>query len=732
MPTALLTGYPHHVRAIARFVNQYASRWRLVAEGMELADRNRALLYVPFADALVQFGGPAPDALIAAATRRRNKPVAVAWAGSDVVELGANPQEAARLRCRPFRHVACSASLAGELHRLGIPATELRLVVAEPPSKPVPLPERFSVLAYCPGNAERLYGVDLVLEAARLLPNVHFDIIGGCREASRIDNVTYHGWVEDIVPAIDAATVILRPTRHDGMPLMVLESLARGRHVIWSGHLDGVVQARTTEEIARTIAEMDLSHRRGELRPNEEGVRAVRQSFSPEAVTREVEQFLDELVIAAEIKRASYAAVSRRKAVVSGDPASIASFLERMATEAPQWDIHPLIGRSRSERVDDVLAMLACERWFSVGSGAADPIVQRVALACEKEPMRVSLNDASLTATRSLKPSRRAARVRLSMDEWRAFDAAHPAPTFFARPAWGMTLERTYPGMSAEPTLFYLPEGEALFPFMRSGRRFVSIEAMPLGTYTLALSPDGGVAERGTAAAIARLLGASSDDFSCTLWPLAEAEDIDGCMRTGHQAAVIDLRGGMEAAIAGFKGVARRMAGQAVRKGVRVASEPRAAETYYRLLEASAKRWGLQRPHLPRTVFDALVELGGDDVEIWIARYNDEAIAGGVMLYGSTEAFFWSAAMRGEYAALRPSNLLNVEMIKRAVERGMHWYNLGASDGLAGVERFKESLGARPIDYVTLTRRSSLYENYRRVRRGLAPSRAPAAKAATA
>jgi len=227
MPTALLTGYPHHVRAIARFVNQYASRWRLVAEGMELADRNRALLYVPFADALVQFGGPAPDALIAAATRRRNKPVAVAWAGSDVVELGANPQEAARLRCRPFRHVACSASLAGELHRLGIPATELRLVVAEPPSKPVPLPERFSVLAYCPGNAERLYGVDLVLEAARLLPNVHFDIIGGCREASRIDNVTYHGWVEDIVPAIDAATVILRPTRHDGMPLMVLESLAR-------------------------------------------------------------------------------------------------------------------------------------------------------------------------------------------------------------------------------------------------------------------------------------------------------------------------------------------------------------------------------------------------------------------------------------------------------------------------------------------------------------------------
>jgi lipid II:glycine glycyltransferase (peptidoglycan interpeptide bridge formation enzyme) len=187
----------------------------------------------------------------------------------------------------------------------------------------------------------------------------------------------------------------------------------------------------------------------------------------------------------------------------------------------------------------------------------------------------------------------------------------------------------------------------------------------------------------------------------------------------------------MDAAIAGFKGVARRMAGQAVRKGVTVAREPRAAETYYRLLEESAKRWGLGRPHLPPVIFDALVELGGDDVEIWIARYNKEAIAGGVMLYGSTEAFFWSAAMRGEYSSLRPSNLLNVEMIKWAVERGMHWYNLGASEGLAGVERFKESLGAQPVDYVTFTRRSPLYENYRRVRSGLTLWRQPAVKAAT-
>lgn len=715
MPTALLTGYPHHVRAIARFVNQYASRWHLVAEGMDLAARNRALPYIPFVDALLQFGGPAPDAMIAAATRRRNKPVAVAWAGSDVVELSSNPAEAARIRCRPFRHVACSSSLAEELRMLGIPATELRLVVAEPPAVRAALPERFTVLAYCPGNTEHLYGVDIILDVARRLPHVHFDIIGGCRPAGEYENVTYHGWVDNIVPAIDAATVILRPTRHDGMPLMVLEALARGRHVIWSRRLEGAITASTADEITPIIAAMNCSHRQKILQLNEPGVRAVAESFSGVAVTREVERFLDELVNSAETKNASYAAVSRRKAVVSGEPAEVAAFLERMAVKAPQWDIHPLIGKSRSERLDDALAMLACERWFSLDGVALDPIVQRVANVCRKAPVPVRPDVSRIPSKRTMK-TRRATRVRLSMEEWQAFDATHPAPTFFARPAWALALERTYPWMCAEPTLFHLPEGEALLPFMRSGGRFSSIEAMPLGTYTIPLSPDGGIAQKSAATIIARQLMASCEDFTCTLWPLSDSETLDECVHIPHQAAVIDLRNGMEAAIAGFKGVARRMAGQAVRKGVKVGPESGAAETYYRLLEASAKRWGLPRPHLPRPIFDALVEFGGNDVEFWIARYEGEAIGGGVMLYGSTEAFFWSAAMRAEYSSLRPSNLLNVEMLKASVERGMQWYNLGASDGLAGVERFKESLGAAPLDYVTMTWRSPFYSRYKRVR----------------
>lgn len=375
----------------------------------------------------------------------------------------------------------------------------------------------------------------------------------------------------------------------------------------------------------------------------------------------------------------------------------VAAFVSQAAREAPEWRIHAAIGRSRSERVDDALAIIAAERRIWLGDGPVD-----------FQPAKM-LNGV-------LRPRRRA-RLVITHDEWRAFDACHVAPTFFARPAWGLALERSFPELSAQPTLFNLAEGEAILPFMRSGRRFCSVDAMPLGTYTIPLTPDGTAADPHLAGEIVRhLLESSVHDFTCTFWPLAGYEHIGACKRSDHQASVIDLRDGADAAVARFKGVARRMAGQAIRKGVSCGREQGAVDTYYGLLEEASRRWGMKQPHIPRKLFDAVVALGGDDVEIWIARYCGEAIAGGVLFYGSEEAFFWSAALRADFADLRPSNLLNVEMIKAAAERGMKWYNLGASEGLEGVARFKASLGAQPVNYSSMSWRSPFYERYRRLR----------------
>jgi hypothetical protein len=242
----------------------------------------------------------------------------------------------------------------------------------------------------------------------------------------------------------------------------------------------------------------------------------------------------------------------------------------------------------------------------------------------------------------------------------------------------------------------------------------------PLGGYTSVIREDGALADKDRAlAALRAVLMRYGNSVTITPWPMAEyaAGPFDG-VTTQLETSVVDLADGAEAAIARMDGKFRRMAGQAERRGVQCAmcGEPDAVDRYYAILEDSATRWGLERPTFPKRLLEALVELGGDDVEIWLATLDGEAIAGGVILYGADEANFWSAAMRGEFAAARPSNALNVALIRAAAARNVRWYNLGSSEGLPGVQRFKEGVGAITLPYRTWRRDSSVYRLYRRLR----------------
>ena len=83
--------------------------------------------------------------------------------------------------------------------------------------------------------------------------------------------------------------------------------------------------------------------------------------------------------------------------------------------------------------------------------------------------------------------------------------------------------------------------------------------------------------------------------------------------------------------------------------------------------------------------------------------------AGGVVLYGRDEAFFWSAATVPNYAVLRANNALAVCIIAAAASRGAAWLNLGSSEGLPGVQKFKRYLGATEISYFTIYWQRPIY-----------------------
>jgi hypothetical protein len=251
--------------------------------------------------------------------------------------------------------------------------------------------------------------------------------------------------------------------------------------------------------------------------------------------------------------------------------------------------------------------------------------------------------------------------------------------------------------------------------------RWRDYRGFPIGGYTCFLQGSGELASQAQCERALLELARFADCATIVPWPLGEAPHV--FESTTHETAVVDLSAGIDAALAGVAGIFRRMAGQAERRGVSCApsKDADAVDVYYELLEASAKRWGLERPAIPKALIAALVREGGDDVEVWFARAEGRVIGGGIVFYGSSEFFFWSAAMLAEYGRLRPSNALNFALMRAAADRGMLWYNLGSSEGLPGVAKFKDNLGALEIAYREIRLERRPFKLYTSVRRALAP-----------
>lgn len=318
---------------------------------------------------------------------------------------------------------------------------------------------------------------------------------------------------------------------------------------------------------------------------------------------------------------------------------------------------------------------------------------------------------------------------------WTALDRAG-TPTFQARPAWALALADSNASLTPSPLACIFEDGsKSIVPLVRVRGRlgWRVYSGTPLGGYTVVLNADGSAAGAARArASYAAVLASGIHSIAITPWPLCEA-DLSGLPGkvVKRETSVIDLSGGVEAALARMDGNTRRMAGQAQRRGVTCerARGEAAIDRYYAMLEESAIRWGRERPTFPKRLLEALVARGGDDVEIWFATFEGEPIAGGVMLYGSDEANFWSAAMRSDFGTLRPSNALNVALITAAAQRGVRWYNLGESEGLPGVARFKQGLGAQTVLYSTWRCERPSYALFSSLRAWLTPKRKRAAAA---
>ena len=203
-------------------------------------------------------------------------PIVIYWLGTDVLE------------CRLSDHDivggvwnrAVAPWLADELEAEGLPGVELAPWACRMPADIPGFSQPFTVVAYTPQDRLDFYGIAFIVELARRLGDVQFELLATNLKDGLPPNVRALGWVEDMDAVMRRATVLVRPVMHDGLSNMVLEALAYGRHVLWSYAMPGVERITTLDAAEKYIKALADQSRNGTLRPNLLGRETVSKEHS--------------------------------------------------------------------------------------------------------------------------------------------------------------------------------------------------------------------------------------------------------------------------------------------------------------------------------------------------------------------------------------------------------------------------------------------------------------------
>jgi hypothetical protein len=203
------------------------------------------------------------------------------WIGSDVMKT-VEAFAMGSLRSRAFEaarsdiHLTVAPWLTEELASVGIRATTALLPPPlHIPKVAPPLPRDFSALTYLPAHRFDFFGGPVIMEAARRLPNIRFDVVASEHESrwSAPASVRWHGWVSDMSKRYAEASVIIRLPAHDGFGKTVIEGLMNARHILYTQTVPFVrkVWPVSVQSLEANLIELHDAHADGRLVPNDGG-----------------------------------------------------------------------------------------------------------------------------------------------------------------------------------------------------------------------------------------------------------------------------------------------------------------------------------------------------------------------------------------------------------------------------------------------------------------------------
>jgi len=248
-------------------------------------DRFKALFLIPFVDVVYSINGALDKSRVFDLAFKMNKKVMMTWVGTDVIKAK-RLNKINQTYLKKAHHYCEVDWIKKELTELKINAQVLNFFNFEKEFKMTfPVSEgKLKVLSYISKGREEYYGWNEILNASNEFPNVEFVIVGTDRNEGVPENLKCLGWVEDMGPLFEECHCTIRFVEHDGLSGFVLESLFRGKHVIYSEPLDYCLNVRSSKDVNDEIRSLELMLKEGSLKVNMAGHDFVQKNFNRKAI----------------------------------------------------------------------------------------------------------------------------------------------------------------------------------------------------------------------------------------------------------------------------------------------------------------------------------------------------------------------------------------------------------------------------------------------------------------
>lgn len=226
------------------------------------------------------------------------KPIITHWIGTDVKNLTEGALRKSELTYVDL-HLVCFKQLQDELKNNGIEAEMLPVVPAKVNYDICNMPRTHAVLCYIPTGREDLYGCSEILAMAAKFPDISFYIVDN-ENKSQFDeypNISCLGKIsfEEMTQLYNKVSILLRPTKHDGLSLMVLEALGKGKQVIWSQTFPYTYPGTDINEVEESLTLL-LQSANFEPRANLEAHEYVVKNYSPQAYLKTFDQYVQQIL----------------------------------------------------------------------------------------------------------------------------------------------------------------------------------------------------------------------------------------------------------------------------------------------------------------------------------------------------------------------------------------------------------------------------------------------------